>query len=112
MISNNNLAGVVNWNNLIGEATPNFNNTTTPAEIISSIVLIAFPILGVVMLVYLLYGGYIWMLSSGDPKKVAHAQEIITTAIIGFVIVFASYWIVQFVGVVFDIEPIRDVFGP
>ena len=111
MMPHNKIAGVVDWNALISVATPNFNNTTTPAQIISRIILIAFPLMGALMLAYLVYGGYIWMFSSGDPNKVAHAQKIITTAIIGFIIIFASFWIVQFVGVVFGLEPITEIFG-
>jgi hypothetical protein len=53
--------------------------------------------LGVVLFLYLLYGGFIWMTAAGDSKKVETAKDIIRNAIIGLVIIAASYAIANFV---------------
>lgn len=107
---NTHIAGVVDWDLLIGNATPALNAGTTPAEIISQIILFAFPIAGGVLMVYLLVGGFNWMTSGGDPKKVARARGIVTNALVGFVIMFMAYWIVQLIAEVFDIEVLREIF--
>ena len=67
-------------------------------SIVSGILVFVFPLAGLILLLYLLYGGYNMMLSGGDPKRAATAKSIMTTALIGFVIIFMSYWIVKIVG--------------
>lgn len=53
---------------------------------------------GILLLLYLLYGGISMMLSRGDPKAIQSARDKITGALVGFVIVFAAYWLVQIIG--------------
>jgi len=46
----------------------------------------------------LIYGGFIIISSAGeDPKKQAQGQQLITQALIGFLIVIASYLIVKLI---------------
>lgn len=71
---------------------------------------IIFAIAGILLLIYLLFGGLQLMFSTGDPKKIEAAKGKITNAIIGFVIIFISYWIVQLVGILFNIQIIKDIF--
>jgi len=67
-------------------------------------------IAGIILLLYLIYGGFQFLTSGGDPKKAQEAQSKITQAIIGFVIIFAAYWIVQIVANVLGLEKIKDIF--
>lgn len=53
--------------------------------------------LGVILVCLLIYAGYLWMTSAGDPKKIETAKKIIQDAIIGLAIVLASFGIAQFV---------------
>lgn len=59
---------------------------------------------GLGMLFYLILGGFQLMTSAGDPKAIKEAQGKITNALIGFFVVFASYWIAQILQVVFHIS--------
>lgn len=68
------------------------------------------PLVGLIMLLFLLYGGFKYLTSGGDQKAVQSAQSTITTAIIGFIIVFASYWIVIIIGRVLGLQPIIAIF--
>lgn len=79
--------------------------------IVSKFVLYLFPFAGLLMLLYFLFGGYKYMLSRGDPKALAEAKGAITTALIGFVIVFVAFWIVQIIGVVLGLNQITVIFG-
>ncbi len=95
---------------------PGFRFTTgasgTPLGSIISILLPYLLVLaGLLLLLYLLYGGFAYMTSAGDPKKLEAAKDKLTGALIGFIIVFVSFWLVQIVGRVFGIEPIIDIFG-
>ena len=69
-----------------------------------------FPAAGLLLLLYLIYGGYRYMLSRGDPKSLEQAKGIITTAVIGFIIIFISYWIVQIAGLALGLTDITTIF--
>lgn len=52
---------------------------------------------GSISLLMFIYGGFTLLMSHGEPAKVTEGKKIITTAIIGIIIVFSSYIIVKFV---------------
>lgn len=79
-------------------------------EIISALLPYLFAGAGLLLLLYLIYGGLSLMLSRGDPKAVQSAKGKITSAFIGFIIVFASYWIVQIVGKILGIDAVTNTF--
>lgn len=54
-------------------------------------------LVGSVLFVYLLYGGFKWMIAGGDTKAVTDAQSIIRNAIIGIAIVVFAYALTNFV---------------
>ncbi len=64
---------------------------------------------GIVLLVYLIISGFQFMLSRGDPKATQAAQARITNAVIGFVIVFLAFIIVQLIAQLFGLE--ETIFG-
>lgn len=65
---------------------------------------------GLVLLIYIISGGFKLMTSSGDPAKTKEAQAILTHGIVGFLIIFVAYWIVQLVGQIFGIADIQQTF--
>lgn len=98
----------VDFGALTREATPN-----APSDIgglISKLLTLFFPIAGFALLGYLIYAGYQYMFSAGDPKMMAKAQQGITYAIVGFVVISTGFIIVNFFGAVLDIQQIQDIF--
>jgi hypothetical protein len=91
------------------QAVPEFAGGTL-GDVVSALLLYIIPFAGLAMLLYLLYGGYQYLLSRGDPKAMQQAQGAITTALIGFILVFAAYWIVQIIGRVLGIVDFRAIF--
>ena len=79
-------------------------------DIVSALLPYLFVAAGLLLLLYLIYGGLSLMLSRGDPKAVQSAKGKITGALVGFIIVFASYWLVQIVGKILGLGPITDIF--
>ena len=69
--------------------------TDTPADIINSILPFVFIIAGLILFVMLIIGGFTIFTSTGNPEKIKKGQGIITNALIGFLIIFATYWIIQ-----------------
>ena len=69
----------------------------TLPQMIGSIINVALGFLGILLLLYLLYAGFLWMTAGGDEKKTGEAKTIIKNAIIGLVIIVAAYAISTFV---------------
>jgi hypothetical protein len=65
--------------------------------VIGSLIQLIFVVAVVVALLYLIYGGFRWLVSSGDKTQVASAREHIVAAIIGLVIIFLSYFIMNLI---------------
>lgn len=54
-------------------------------------------IVGALALAMFIYGGVLFLLSAGSSDKIGQAKKIIVAAVIGLIIVFASYLIIKFV---------------
>lgn len=72
-------------------------------NLVSLFLNIAFVIAGIVLLIFIIIAGIGLIGSAGDnnPEKMEGAKKTLTSAILGFVIVFASYWIVKLIGQIF-----------
>lgn len=57
-----------------------------------------FGIVGALALLFFIYGGFTLILSRGSSEQTKKGIEIVTAAIIGLVIVFGAYMLVQFLG--------------
>ena len=76
------------------------------SSLLNNAIPIILPIAGLILLAYLIWGGFEFLTSLGDPKKAASAKNKITYAIIGFFVIFAAYWIVQLIAFIFKLETI------
>lgn len=65
--------------------------------IVGNVISLVLGFLGIVLLVMLLYAGFLWMTSGGDTKGVQAAKTMITNAVAGIIIVAVSYAITAFV---------------
>jgi len=72
--------------------------------------ILAYAFAGSLLLLYLIFGSFRYMLAQGDPKALQAAKAHITSALIGFVIVFTSYWIVQLVGIFLGLTQFNAIF--
>ncbi len=64
--------------------------------IIGKFINVALSVLGILLLVYLLYAGFLWMTSDGE-KGVEKAQGIIKNSIIGLIIIVVSFALSNFI---------------
>ena len=55
--------------------------------LIGRIISVAIELIGVVVFILLVYGGYVWMTARGDKDKVDTAQKLIANAVIGLAVV-------------------------
>ncbi|MCX6741326.1 MAG: hypothetical protein NTY61_02935 [Candidatus Parcubacteria bacterium] len=65
--------------------------------IIGSIISIVIQFLGIIAVIIVLIGGFIWMTSGGDSEKIKKARDLMTNGIIGLVIIILAYAIVTFI---------------
>lgn len=84
---------------------------STVGGVVSELIKYLFPLAGLLLLLYLLFGGFQLMTSGGDPKAIQAGKSKITNALIGFVIVFVSYWLVQIVASVLGLGKVGEIFN-
>ena len=77
---------------------------TDLGAIVSAALPLLFGITGFALFLFLIAAGFKYLTSSGDPKKLEAAKGSLTTAIIGFVLIFAAYWITQAVNYIFNLQ--------
>jgi hypothetical protein len=73
------------------------DKTGSPQELIGQIISAVLGITGSLALVMFIYGGFTWMLSSGNSDKVTKGKNTLVWASIGLVVIFSSYALVRFV---------------
>lgn len=79
-------------------------NINTLADLINTIVQFIYPFAGILLFVYLVWGGYDYLLSRGNPDKVKAGQGKITSAMVGFILLFLSYILVKIIALVFGFK--------
>lgn len=80
------------------------SGTLTVGGIFSALLPYIYVIAGLILLFMLIMGGLGLMTAAGDPKKVEASQGRITMALVGFLIIFISYFIVQLVEVMLGVK--------
>ena len=66
-------------------------------DTINSIIKVVLGFLGLLAVIIILWGGFIWMTAMGDEEKTEKAKKLIIAGIIGIIIILAAYAIAQFV---------------
>jgi hypothetical protein len=82
----------------------------TFGKIINALLPYIFVFAGLGLLIYLLYSGFHFMISVGDPKAMQEAKGKITNALVGFIIVFMAYWLVLIIGRILGIQTFGGIF--
>lgn len=72
-------------------------DVTGPEEMIAAVIQTALSFLGVVFLLLIIYGGYLWMTARGNETQVEKAKNLLMAAVIGLIIVVSAYAISYFV---------------
>lgn len=86
-------AGLVPWDCQVGEMTNEDALVSNIATIATNILTDLTVIAAYLILGYVIYGGYLYMFSSGDPAKAMAGKKTLTQAFIGLAIVLSAYTI-------------------
>lgn len=80
---------------------------STPGGIISEALTFLFPAAGLILFVMIVWGGFEMLSGAASAKSKDAGRQRITAAIIGFILLFAAYWIAQILEVVFGISILK-----
>lgn len=95
----------IDFPTLLGEkGIPIPENLTTLGGIISALIPYLFVFAGLILFAYLVIGGFSFLTSGGEPKAMEQAKGKVTNAIIGFIIIFVAYWVVQIFEYMFGVQ--------
>ncbi len=99
------VTGVGKFQQYVGSGA---GNVTLFESLISKILGILTIMAGISLIVYLMLGALNWITSAGDKGKVEKAQQQITNAILGVVVVVLAYFILGIVSTILDV-PFLDL---
>lgn len=77
---------------------------STPGGIVSRALVFIFPLAGMILFAMILWGGFDILATSATKKSIDAGKKRVITSIIGFLILFSSYWIVQILEVIFGFK--------
>lgn len=66
---------------------------------------------GSVMLLMIIYGGFLFLTSSGNSEQISKGKKIMLGALVGIVIVFVAYAAVQFILGALGVPNVAEVFS-
>jgi hypothetical protein len=64
---------------------------------------------GIILLFMLISGGFTMLTAVGNPEAADAGKQRITAAILGFIILFVSYWIIQILEIILGINILGSI---
>lgn len=83
--------------------SPNAEQLSTPGGIVSRLLNFLFPLAGLLLFLLISWGGFEILAGAPSAKGNEAGKNRITAAIIGFILLFSTYWMAQIVEVIFGI---------
>lgn len=91
------------------QGPPGFRFTTI-GSVITAAIPFVFAAAGIGLLLMLLSGGFSFLTSAGDAKKLESGKQRLVHALTGFFIIFMAYWLVQGLGIILGFDLINNIF--
>jgi uncharacterized membrane protein YjgN (DUF898 family) len=68
-----------------------------PVFIAGKIINALLGVVGIIMVILFIYGGFLWMTAGGNEERVKKATQVLSRAVIGLIIILLAYSISYFV---------------
>lgn len=94
----------------IGVTQPEQVRITDLGRLISTGISVAIILAGILVFVFLVWGGLEWIMSGGDKGKVEAARNRIVNALVGLAIIAASWALIRIIGYFFGVQ--AGIGGP
>jgi hypothetical protein len=78
-------------------------------EVVKALIDVAFSAAGLVAVIYLIIGGFRYTTSSGNAEAIEGAKATIINAIIGLIVVFISFLLVNYILVALKVGPLYQL---
>lgn len=94
-------------NDAIGLGNSNLTDASgniTLGSIISALLPYVLTLSGIILLVMLITGGFTILIGATNPETQEKGKKRITSALLGFFILFAAYWIAQALQIIFKVD--------
>lgn len=88
-------------------ATTEYGSTS---KLINNILPNVYVAAGLIIFFMIVFGGFTIIANAGNKDKVADGSKTITSAIIGLLVLFASYWIIQIIQVVTGVQILNSSY--
>jgi len=69
---------------------------STPADMVNLLVRVVFVLVGLILFAMIVFSGFS-MIAGGESDNKEKAKTTMTSALIGFLLIFAAYWIMQII---------------
>ncbi|QQG44521.1 MAG: hypothetical protein HYW86_01230 [Candidatus Roizmanbacteria bacterium] len=76
----------------------------TIGDVVNRISQFLIPLAAVILFIVLVYGGYQFLLSQGNPEKVKSARAILTAGVIGFILLIISFTLVKLISFILGLD--------
>ncbi|PWU23759.1 hypothetical protein C5B42_01890 [Candidatus Cerribacteria bacterium 'Amazon FNV 2010 28 9'] len=76
----------------------------TPRGIITSLMPYLFTAAGLILFVMIVWGGFEMLTGATNPKQQEAGRQRITTALVGFLIIFCAYWLARIVELILGVS--------
>ena len=83
---------------------------TNIGSILDAMTPLIFGFAGFGLLLMIISAGFTLLTSAGDAKQLESGKQRLTYAIVGFLVIFVAYWVVQLAGKIFGVAEIQSVF--
>lgn len=80
-----------------GETVDDRNDVTDVKIVLAKLINIFLGFLGIIFLILIIYGGFLWMTASGNEENVKKARSLLVAGVIGLIIVLSSYAIAKLI---------------
>ena len=84
----------------------------TIGKIISGLLQNVYVLAGILLFILLIIGGFIFIIGAGNdnPEQVKKGKQALTAALIGFAIIFCSYWIIKIIEIITGLDILAPTF--
>ncbi len=75
----------------------------TLGDVVNRLLIVIVPLGGLILFLVLIWGGYDFLLSGGNPERVKKGKAKITTGLIGFFLLIMAYLITKVISQIFGL---------
>lgn len=97
-VINNSLLGAdTETTALLHKFEPNLAEIRGPGAIVFNVISVVLGLLGVIAVILMMYGGFLWLTAGGEENKAKTGTTLLFQAVIGLFIILSSYAVTYFV---------------